>query len=112
MTTSPETFQAQYPLALAALAAHIAAHHLPAPPSIDVANVLRDGHVDQAIRVYLPAEPTHQAWLDSVAVDSEDDELSGSGLGIRCEWSVRLPDTGFRFQLVGFQSRVLRPVSA
>lgn len=112
MTTTIETFQRQYPLALIALGEHIAAHQLPAPVDIYVVDEVRDGVLNRIIRLYLPNQTTHQAWLDSVHVDGQQDEPADSGLGVRTEWYVRLPETGIRFQLLGYRHNVLTAVSA
>lgn len=111
-TTTIETFNKQYPLALAALAEHMQTHGLPAPRFIDVVDDFDAGRLDRVIRIYLPGEHTHQPWVTSVCVDGEAVEPAASGLGVRTEWTVRLPDTGFRFQLVGFTHHRLQAVPA
>lgn len=107
-----ETFQAQYPLALIALGEHIAAHQLPAPLDIFVLDEYREGRLTKVIRLHLPGQHTHAAWVSSVHVDAEHQEPADAGNGVRTQWDVRLPETGFRFQLVGFTHRQLSAVSA
>lgn len=115
MTTkafTTETFQRQYPLALIALGEHIAAHQLPAPLDIFVLDEYRDGRLTKVIRLHLPGQHTHAAWVSSVDVDTRTDEPADNGHGVRTQWDVRLPDTGFRFQLVGFTHSQLSAVPA
>jgi hypothetical protein len=109
-----ETFQAQYPLALQALGLHMQAHDLPVPTSVDVIEYhhFATRQPSRAIRVRLPHLPDQQdAWIASVAVDGTD--VEEVEFGFRTTWSVRLPDTGFRFELVGLRAQASwMPVSA
>lgn len=111
-SNTTEAFARQYPLALIALGEHIAAHHLPAPLDIFVLDEYRNGRMVKAIRLHLPGQHTHTAWIDSVAVDDKHEEPADAGHGVRTQWDVRLPDTGFRFQLVGFTHNQLSAVPA
>lgn len=104
-----ETFQKQYPIALIAIGKHIAAHELPAPTWIDTVDDLRDGRTEKALRVYLPGNG-HQAWLASVHLDGEETEPSS--FYVRRESFVRLPDTGIRIRLIGFEAVAVQAVSA
>lgn len=103
-----ETFAKQYPIALAAIAEHITSHGLPAPLDILTVDELRGGgSMGHAIRLHLAGQHTHQPWLDTVEVDAVETEPMDSGLGgVRHQWTVRLPDTGIRLQLVGYQHTV------
>lgn len=104
MTTTNETFRRQYGLALQALGLHIEEHDLPVPVAIDTIEDHHFGHrpATYRIKLRLPVFPDQQAaWLDSVCIDDETNELVE--MGIRATWSVRLPDTGFRFDLVGLR---------
>jgi len=96
--TTSSTFQAQYPLALAALATHMLEHGLPAPYAIDQA------HGEIVVRLTGGVNAV-EAWIVSVAVDretNEDTDLGGVE-GLRSAWLVRLPDTGFRFTFVAYR---------
>jgi len=104
MTTTTETFNKQYPIALQALAEHIQTHHLPPLTAIDI---VEDHHHGAApatkmIRLRLPATTAQQdAWLNSVCID---DEVSFEvDQGHRHLWSARLPDTGARFELAALR---------
>lgn len=112
MTTTTETFTRQYPIALAAIAAHIQDRGLPAPIDIYIVDELRDGRTTKTIRMHLSGEHTHQPWLDSVHVDGVQTEPGLGGRGLRHQWFVRLPDTGIRLQLVGFRFEALTAVPA
>lgn len=98
MTTTPEIFQAQYPLALAALAEHAATLQLPAPWQID----FRGSDL-----IVLLHSGTSEAWTRTVAIDStRNEERQPGGIEtIRTEWDVRLPDTGFRLTLVAYRAQ-------
>lgn len=93
MTTTPQTFQAQWPLAVQALGLHAQIHALPAPWIIDFRAT--------EIAVSLPAGSADR-WIDTVIVDAQhQEERAPAGVeAIRTEWDVRLPDTGFRFTFV------------
>jgi hypothetical protein len=109
-----KTFNKQYPLALQALGLHMQVHDLLVPASIDVIEYHHFATMPatRAIRVRLPHLPDQQdAWIASVAVDGTD--VEEVELGFRTTWSVRLPDTGFRFELVGLRAQASwMPVSA
>lgn len=107
-----QTFQKQYPLALIALGEHIAAHQLPAPLDIFVLDKFDNGRMAKAIRLHLPGQHTHPAWIASVVVDDETSEPADAGHGVRAQWSVRLPDSGFRFEIVGYRHQSLMSVPA
>lgn len=104
------TFQKQYPLAMIALGEHMQAHHLPAPTAVDIVEY---GHFGQqptthTIRLRLPFAGD-VAWVNSVIIDHED--TVEVDLGFRTTWSVRLPNTGFRFQLVALRAHPLHVVA-
>lgn len=100
--TAAETFQAQYPLALEALAIHMRIHGLPAPFAID-----QYGDRGGEIRIMLTGgQQAVEAWARSVAIDHTE---THRGLdGWRTAWDVRLPDTGFRFTLIGYHPQSIR----
>jgi hypothetical protein len=105
-----QTFQKQYPLALAALATHMTTHNLAAPLDIFVVDEHHAGRLEKVIRLHLAGEHTQPAWIASVVIDDEDNEPMAGGLGTRTRWDVRLPDSGFRFQLVGYRHHPLMSV--
>lgn len=106
-----ETFNKQYPIALQAIAAHTQAHDLPAPVDIYAVDEVRDGRLDKIIRLHLPYQASHAAWVSSVHVDAEETEPADGGRGTRHEWMVRLPDTGIRLRLVGYQHAALAVIA-
>lgn len=95
-----ETFNSQAPIAIAAIGAHMVERNLPAPMSIDIYSE------QQSIRVMLVGGPDAQrAWLDSVEIlDEKVSDIEHPAVGIRSAWTVRLPDLGIRFELVGYRA--------
>lgn len=93
-----ETFTKQYPLAIEALGQHMRAHGLPAPYEIH-----QDGR-EITVRI---SGGVHllDAWTASVAIDEERSEAVDFGdvAGIRSAFLVRLPESGFRFTLIGYR---------
>lgn len=106
-----ETFNKQYPIVLQAIAEHMLAHDLPAPVDIYAIDEVRDGRLDKIVRLHLPNQTTHPVWIGSVHVDGEEIEPADGGRGTRHEWMVRLPDSGIRLRLVGYQHSALAAIA-
>lgn len=106
-----ETFTVQVPVALHAIAYHMAEHDLPVPLGI----ILED-HPTERVEVRLGASPDRlSAWLDSVVVDDEHNALREPADGqlepyFSTRFDVRLPDTGVRLVLVALRDLPVRPV--
>lgn len=106
-STTRDTFAAQYPIALAALANHMLGHQLP-----PLHEIHQDGQ-DIVLRLS-GGVGLVDAWIASVDVVEENSEVVdfGKDLGLRSVWKVRLPDTGIRFTIIGYRPVAPLAVSA
>lgn len=100
-----ETFSKQASVAILAIAQHTVEHQLTVPMSIDV-----DSR-DQSIRIRVAGG--HEQWLNTLCIDDEVNEPGSVATFLRTAWSVRLPESGVRFELVTYRQRpILTAVSA
>lgn len=107
-----ETFEKQYPIALAAIARHMTEHQLPVPHTIEADVDARGEHIVLHLGSKAPALT---AWLDTVAIDDEHSTYRDPADGqlepyLVSVFDVRLPDSGLRLRLRAFRDLPLRLV--
>lgn len=96
-----------------ALLDHIDSRGLPYPSEIAAP---RPHHEQPALTVYITNRRHANAWLASIAIDHEDNDLRGSSIDgspyIRTLVDGRLPDTGIRITLHALRDIPLQVVAS
>lgn len=96
---STESFTKQVPIAIAALGHHMHEHALPLPLNVDI------DREAETITVRVPDERSQTQWVKTFAIDDEDNQPWMGPVWVKTTWSVRLPDLGVRFRIIGLRRK-------
>ncbi len=91
------TFQQQVAIALAAIGQHMHEHDLASPINIDI------DRVRPQIMLRVPDEDSQRSWINTLAIDGEENEPWMGPDWTKTTWSVRLPNLGVRFKIRGLR---------